>query len=63
MKSQIEVIRKHLEDGNSITGIEALNQYQCYRLSSVIQRLRNAGLKITTMMVDQKYARYHLEQQ
>lgn len=34
--SQNKRILRHLLDGKSITGIEALNQFQCFRLPSRI---------------------------
>lgn len=40
MQSQIELIRKHLEDGNRITSIEALNFYGCMNLKGRIFDLR-----------------------
>jgi hypothetical protein len=44
-------IRKHLEAGHSITGLEAIDRYRLYRLSSVINRLRREGLEIETTMI------------
>ena len=39
-KSQYEQIKEYLEDGNKITGLDALRKFGCYRLSAVIFRLR-----------------------
>jgi hypothetical protein len=44
-------IRKHLQSGNSLTGLEAIDLYRVYRLSSVINRLRREGLEIQTSMI------------
>jgi hypothetical protein len=44
-------IRKHLQAGHSLTGLEAIDLYQVYRLSSVINRLRREGLEIQTSMI------------
>jgi hypothetical protein len=44
-------IRKHLQAGHSLTGLEAIDLYQVYRLSSVINRLRKEGLEIETSMI------------
>jgi hypothetical protein len=44
-------IRKHLQSGHSLTGLEAIDLYQVYRLSSVINRLRKEGLEIETSMI------------
>ena len=49
--SKHAAIRKHLLDGHSLTGLEAIDLYQVYRLSSVINRLRKEGLKIETSMI------------
>ena len=32
--SQYEQIKKYLEDGNKITGLDALRKFGCYRLSA-----------------------------
>jgi hypothetical protein len=44
-------IRQHLQAGHSLTGLEAMELYHVYRLSSVINRLRNEGLEIETTMI------------
>lgn len=46
--TQLEQILEHLKQGKSITPIEALELYGCFRLSAVIKRLRNAGHDIVT---------------
>jgi len=45
-QTQCEKIRAHLEAGESITPIEALNFYQCLRLASRICDLRHDGLPV-----------------
>ena len=47
-QSKHNQIRTHLESGRTITGSGAWALYGVYRLSSVINRLRNEGLKIRT---------------
>lgn len=63
-KAQNAVIRNHLESGNRITAIEALNFYQCMRLASRICDLRHEGLNIqkrTKMLKNGKrIAEYYL---
>lgn len=58
-----ELILNHLRRHRSITGLEALREYGCYRLSSVIHRLRNDGHYIRTEEVRTEdggtHARYH----
>jgi hypothetical protein len=43
--SKHQEIRQHLQRGESITGLQAIDLYHVYRLSSVINRLRNEGLE------------------
>lgn len=49
--SQRVKIRRHLEAGNSLTALQALNHFGCARLASRIDELRQAGLNITTTMI------------
>lgn len=52
-------VLSHLKRYGRITPINALHKYGCYRLSSVIHRLRQDGHKITTEIDSaQKYAIY-----
>lgn len=46
--SQREQILKHLESGKTITPLEALNLFDCFRLSDVIFKLRKEGYDIRT---------------
>ena len=51
----------HLQSGRSITPIEALNEYGCFRLAAHIEVLRREGHNIFTHMVDnggKKFAKY-----
>lgn len=62
--TQLSQIKKHLEDGKSITPLEALNDYGCFRLSAVVFNLKELGLDITTTMVKnngKKFASYSLD--
>jgi hypothetical protein len=62
--SKANEIENHILRGESITGLLALDLYGVYRLSSVINRLRNKGLEIETMMIQKddgtQYAKYIL---
>ena len=61
--TQVQQIQDHLFDGKSITPLEALNQYGCFRLAAVIHRLRKDGISIETDMVTQNgktFAKYFL---
>lgn len=64
-----QLIRQRLMEGGSITGMEALRDFGCYRLASRISDLRREGLNIEKTMetginkVTGKpvtYARYYL---
>ena len=56
-------ILAHLKSGRGITPLEALDEYGCFRLASVIGRLRNAGHDIVTQTVGgESYARYKMQE-
>ncbi len=62
-RAQTQAIRAHLESGKSITPIDALALYGCFRLAARINDLRNDGLEIETTIEqqgDKRYARYSL---
>jgi hypothetical protein len=64
MKSQTQLIKNYLEAGNSITPIEALNLFGCFRLSARIKDLRDQGLDITTENIKQNgktFAKYSMD--
>ena len=47
--TQTEMIRAHLQSGRSLTPIDALNLYGCFRLAARSKELRNQGLPIETL--------------
>lgn len=49
--SQNKLILRHLKMGGTITGIEALNLYDCFRLPSRICDLRKAGYTIVSKFI------------
>lgn len=60
--SQVKQIKHHLEFYGSITPMEALNDYGCFRLAPRIKELRE-GLDIKTTMEKKngkRYARYSI---
>ena len=60
-QSKHNQIKAHLESGRSISGLGALRMYDFYRLSSVINRLSNKGMKIkTTLTGYHNYAIYSI---
>jgi biotin operon repressor len=60
---QIDVIRSLLMQGNSLTPMDALNNFGCFRLAARIKELREEGLKIETLKErknGKSYAKYQL---
>jgi hypothetical protein len=63
MKTQNEQIKAYLNKGKSITPLDALNKFGCFRLAARISDLRNDGLKIVTKNVTKEgktFASYSL---
>jgi Helix-turn-helix domain len=61
--AQCKQILSHLQGGHSITPVEALNKYKCFRLAARINDLRVRGYEIITRLVKRngkKYASYSL---
>lgn len=61
--SQNYLIQQHLEVGNSITPIEALNLFGCFRLGARIKDLRDRGMNIQTENIEyngKRFAKYSL---
>ena len=57
----------HLQQGKTISQAEAINLFNCYRLSAVINRLRNVGHDIVTHQEPNQnregyHARYELKE-
>lgn len=68
-KTQKQLIKDWLLQGNTISALEALRDFGCYRLGARISDLRREGLRITTKMESSRskitgkpisYARYTL---
>lgn len=49
---QNKQIRAHLMSGKSLTPLEALNLYGCFRLASRIHEIKDQGVDIDKIMVD-----------
>ena len=63
LTGQNRVILLFLESGGSLSPIEALNKFQCFRLAARVRDLRKAGHDIQTKTVKEdgkKYAVYSL---
>lgn len=62
--TQADQILLHLQSGQTITPIEALELFRCFRLAARIESLRKDGHNILTEMVEspegKRYARYSL---
>ena len=63
--SQCTQIKEYMEEHGSITQIEAVNEFNCYRLSARINDLRKIGVNIETKNERNKnntgtHARYFL---
>lgn len=63
MEAQNKAILKYLQDGNSITPLDALRLFGSLRLGARIKNLRDAGHTIITEMVKEngkRFARYSM---
>ena len=64
MDSQKKLICQHLVAGNSITPIDALNMFGCFRLADVIFKLKkDFGYNIKTELIKKdkkRFAKYSL---
>lgn len=49
--SQMMDILRYLQEGNTITPLEALDKFGCFRLSGRICDLRKLKYKVTTKMI------------
>lgn len=62
--AQTKLIEKHLKNGKSITPIEALNLFGCFRLAARIADLRKSGMHIVTSYTEmdgKRWATYMLK--
>ena len=51
IESQEKMILRFLQNGNSITSLQALHLFGCFRLSGRIFDLKQKGYNITTEMI------------
>jgi hypothetical protein len=61
--SQTALIKGWLLNGRSITQLDALNMFGCFRLAARIANIREEGFDIVTDMVtvnDKRIAQYYL---
>lgn len=52
MNSQVKKIKAHLDRGLTITPMEALRSYGCFRLAARIKDLRDDGFPVKTVIVE-----------
>ncbi len=65
-ESQNSQIRNWLLAGRSITSLEALDRFRCFRLASRISDLKRQGLPIERQMIsngESRFAQYYLSQE
>lgn len=55
MDSQAQKILEYLQEGKSITPIDALRMFNCFRLSARISDLRGMGFNIATSIETKEY--------
>ena len=64
--SQCAKIKDWLESGNTLTSMEALQMFGCFRLASRIHDLRDRGVNINKTMIcgpnGKRYAQYSIAQ-
>lgn len=56
--SQCKLIEQWLLDGHSITQLDALNLFGCFRLASRIHDLRKQGMNITATKIQTPSGKY-----
>lgn len=56
--SQCSLIKAWMEEGRTITQMEALNMFGCSRLASRINDLKNRGLKIKSERIQLQNGKY-----
>ena len=62
--SQKSKILRYLKMGGKLTPIDALHNYECFRLSARVKELRKEGHAIKTVRIQQNgktFARYELQ--
>ena len=59
MQSQNKQIKAYLEEGNSITAIQALEKFGCFRLAARIKDLKDSGMVIDKAMIANNEGKHH----
>lgn len=58
METQTTQIKAHLESGKTITAIDALLTYNCFRLSARIKDLKDLGYPVDKNMIQIESGKY-----
>jgi len=56
--SQESMIKEHLSLGYTLTPIEALNKFGCFRLAAVVFDLKEQGMNIKTKIIENNGKRF-----
>ena len=56
--NKTQKILRYLDEGNTLTQLEALKMFRCLRLAVIIHNLRKRGNDIQNVATDTKYAIY-----
>ena len=62
--TQTQAIQKYMEDGNSITALDALEKFGCLRLAARIHNIRQNGINVVKEMIGKRgksYASYRVD--
>jgi len=51
LTNQASQIKHYLEQGHTLTSIEALEKFQCFRLASRIHDLKKSGYAVDKIMI------------
>ena len=51
-ESQCKRIRKYLESGRSLTALDGLHMFNCFRLGARIHNLKSEGMNIESTLIE-----------
>lgn len=57
-KSQCDKILRYMQNGHTITPLDALKKYGCFRLGARIYDLRDRGINVWSVWVERNGKRY-----
>ena len=59
MESQNKLIKAHLQAGKTLTAIQALEMFGCFRLAARIKYLKDSGMIIDKAMVQNDNGKHY----